>query len=335
MLRAALVALPVLVPLLAAYLIADPFKVIYAHDDYFPNPAAVGLRVSVNKGMATVRNYERQVAQGRNYNAFIFGSSISCYYSPEEWAEILGADARPYHFDSSSETLVQMGQKAEYLHNRGSEIKYALVVLDPWIMLGRDEDSPFSINPPEVQPSLAHIMKFHYTFFRASMNADFLKSYIYSIFAGEPLEIGRNKVFEDQPIVYDSLTNHKSVPLWDSIIAQDPAGFYAAHPLMPSPATSEQAAEAIDNKSHLALEAMARIFAADGTDYEVIIGPNRRKLTLNDKDLHKLQTIFGASHVHDFSRIWVNELEADTMLYDNVHYRPVFASRLLHAAYDR
>lgn len=334
MLKAALVALTVLAAAVAFYVIADPFMVIGRHD-YFPDPVREKLRISANKGMATVRNYERQVSQGREYNAFIFGSSISCYYDPAEWARILGGDVRPYHFDSSSETLTQMAQKVEYLHHKGQKIEYALVVLDPWVMQEHDEESPYMVSPPELDGTLMHRLKFYYTFFRASTNADFLKSYIYSNFTGEPSTVGRNRVYEEQPIVYDPVTNHESMPEWDSLIAHDPARFYAEHPLMSSPQKAVQAPVTIKDEYRDALERIARIFAADGTEYQVIIGPNRRKVTTNESDRRQLYALFGKDRVHDFSAILVDALECDTLLYDNVHYRPSFASRLLRAAYGR
>lgn len=333
MLRAALVSLPVLAAAIAFFVIADPYKVIGGRDDYYPDPATENMRVSVNKGMATVRNYERQVAQGRQYNAFIFGSSISCYYDPHEWARLLGGDVRPYHFDSSSETLIQMARKVEYLDARGQRIDYALVVLDPVVMQWNDENDPYAMTPPELEPSVLGKIKFYYGYFRSATNADFLKSYLYSKATGEARQIGRNIIFERQPIVHDPVTNHEYLTEWDKQIAHDPAKFYAEHPLMPSPAEIAEAPATINDEKYRALESIIRKFNADQTDYQVIIGPNRQKKYLNRSDLQKLQAIFGSERVHNFSRTWVNELETDTLLYDNVHYRPSFATRLLHATY--
>lgn len=335
--KGAAIALATLVPLLVFFLAADPFKTLWSHESFYPDPQHNPLRVGLNKGYVTVENFKTQVRKGHTYNAFIFGSSISIYYDAHEWARLLNADSTsvsPYHFDSSNESIQEMADKVEYLDRTGHRIDYALVILDPIIMsLDPDPDSPARIPHPHISGSILDRLRFDYLFFRASTNADFLKSYLPSHLLGRPLDNGRNPVFEPQPIVYDATVNQESLPLWDSIISTSPELFYARHPLLPSPPSVSESPAILTQEKREALEKIAAIFRHHGTNYKVIVGPNRRKISLSGSDLRRLQSVFGTDKVYDFSRDMAPELEADTLLYDNTHYRPVFALRLMQAAY--
>ncbi len=373
LLRAMLLLLCAALPCVALYLWLDPFKVVRQYGDYMENPDEVALRVGMNKGVVTLKAYESafEGAGGfdglREPNAFIFGSSISCYYDAREWAGMLqrsrGAEAVwPFHFDSASESPMSMARKVEYLHDGGAPLDYALVILDPIIMANPDQDSPFAIDPPELHHEAFYPLHFHYTFFRGAMNFDFMKSFIAGHLTGEAKNFGHNPIFEEQPIVYDKLTNQETLPLWDSLIRTDPEGFYAEHPLLP-PADSVTAGKALlaplirgasqgsgasqdggllfdgdsGNSALLerteAFERIAQIFREHATDYEVIVSPNRRGVGLAAADLATLQAIFGKDRVHDFSYSEAPQLRQDTLLYDNTHYRPPFASRLLRRVY--
>lgn len=339
MLKSLLMTLPVVIPAIAFYLWADPFMTVRRDADCFPDPDRYPARIGVNKGMATLRDYERMRAEGRRYNAFIFGSSISCTYDVREWRRLLGGDGgvdvRPFHFDSSSETLMQMAEKVEYLDAKGDTIRHALIVLDPIVMSGEPTDAPFAVDPPELHPGPLYFLKFHYTFFRASTNADFFKSWLPAKVYGKPFDNGRNRIFNPQPIVYDATTNQESLPEWDSLIANSPETFYSRYPLAESPAAPTESRRLLVGERSEALKRIAEIFRAQHTDCRIIIGPNRRKVTLNRGDREWLYTVFGAGRVHNFSLTLCRELERDTLLYDNTHYRPVFATRMMRLVYGR
>lgn len=317
------------------YVCADPFKVIRDYDGYFSDPVANPVRVGINKGLITVNNYHRRVADGQRYNGFIFGSSISCYYDAKEWAALAGrpGEVSPYHFDSSGESIEGMAQKVEYLDGIGQNIDYALLVLDPIIMENEYSDTPAGVNPPRMHKSLIETLNFHYKIFRAGTNADFFKSWIPASIEGIPFNNGHNLLFQLQPIIYDSVTNQETMPMWDSMISSDPKTFYADHQLAEPPEAATVAAAHIKGIKGEALRTISRIFGKNNTDYQVIISPNRRKVMLNPADLDSLDMIFGKGRVHDFSHTMVDALTCDTLLYDNTHYRPAFALRLMREVY--
>lgn len=336
MLKGVLMTLPVLVPFLVYYIIADPFMVLRTPKDYFSSSPETTPQVGVNKGVVTINAYEHQRKQGREYNAFIFGSSISCHYDAEEWADLIGDQKiEPFHFDSSNESVEQMKEKVEYLDKKGADIDYALIVLDPIILTRENNDAPTSIDSPNLHEGLFHFLKFHYTFFRASTNSDFLKSWIPGKIMGKPVLYGNNEVFEKQPIIYNEVRNEEKLPLWDSLIRLNPEKFYSEHKLMPSPKTPLTPEPAITPQKKKSFEEIAEIFKRQNTDVRILIGPNRAKVVLNPSDLITLQEIFGKERVYDFSRSHVNDLENDTLLYDNTHYRPVYSSELMRLIYGK
>lgn len=336
MLRAIGVVLPVVSVTVGWYLWEDPYKVVRHYECYLPDPRHTPVRVGINKGMVTITNYLDRIGEGRHYNAFIFGSSVSCLYDADSWAHLADTTgrARPYHFDSSGETLLSLADKVEYLHHRGQPIDYALVVLDPIIMANDKASGPALVNPPQLHKSLWEWLDYHYTFFRAATNADFFKSWLPYKLTGRAYANGRNLVFEPQPIVYDSLTNQETIPQWDSLIVNAPEEFYAQYPLLPSPSSLTESPVVITAPKADALRRVAQVFHDRHTDYHIIIGPNRMKETLNQHDLRLMKQIFSPERVHDYSASMAAELECDTLLYDNVHYRRPFALCLMRLAYE-
>lgn len=335
MLKAVAVVLPVVAIAVVWYVSADPYKVLRSYDTYLPDPCRCPVRVGINKGLITVTDFEERVAGGARYNAFIFGSSVSCYYDARQWAALAdtAGGASAFHFDSSGETLTAMADKVEYLDREGHDIDYALVVLDPIVMTYNDNESPFTLAPPQLHKNIMERLKYHYTYFRAAVNADFFKSWLPYVVTRRAYANGHNLVFEPQPIVYDPSVNQESVPQWDSLIAADPARFYSQYPLIASPDSVTHSARVLDADRIAALRRVARVFDSQATDYQIIIGPNRRKIALNSDDLKLLKQIFDFNRVHDFSRSMAAALECDTLLYDNTHYRPSFSTLLMRRAY--
>lgn len=337
MIKALAITLPVLVPAVVCFIWADPFMVFGSADRFYPDPAEHKARVGLNKGMVSVRNYEERLKEGNRYNAFIFGSSLSCYYDAREWVKYLGADSAsvsPYHFDSSGEVLEQLAAKIDYLDRSGAQIDHALIVLSPLVVQGHNENkNPMTMDAPQYRRNPLYPLHYYYTFFRAATNSDFLKSWVPGRLVGEPLQVGNNPVFEPQPIVYDPLTNQESMPQWENMISTNPAEFYSRYPLMEPPKEITVGTRSLTGQREKLLRDMARIFAGHNTDLRIIIGPTREKLVLNPEDKKTLIDIFGPDVVKDFSLSHVNDLETDTLMYDNTHYRPVYADRLMEQTY--
>lgn len=332
------VVLTAALPLGVWYVMTDPVKVLRHYDgrECFPDPKSDTICAGINKGLITLNNLECREAEGRRYNAFIFGASVSCVYDADTWARLADptGHARPYHMDSAMESLVSMARKIAYLDRTGHNIDYALIVLDPFIISADPNDDPPYIDPPQLHESWLETLKYHYIFWRESTNADFLKSWIPASISRRRIVYGRSAIFRDTISVYNPATNQVTMPLIDSIIAADPKALYAIHTLPPVPDTPTETPVAIIGSRLRALLRIADIFQRRHTDCRIIIAPNRYQATLNATDLRTLQTIFGVHAIHDFSSTLAKDLAEDTLLYDRSHYRPVFATRMMRMAYS-
>ena len=85
-----------------------------------------------------------------------------------------------------------MARKIGYLDRNGIPVRHALIVLDPIILATEPTDGPAYLDPPQLHDSFMETIRYHYAYFRAAVNADFLKSYIPSCIKKQPLENGHN-----------------------------------------------------------------------------------------------------------------------------------------------
>lgn len=335
--RTLLVALPLPLIAVALYAVCDPYRVIRDYGgDYFSR-SAEDVRTGINKGVVTLSAYNAAKARGEQPNSFIFGASISCCFDARTWAEYLEDSVRivPFHFDSSGESLVSLAAKIDYLCRNSARLRHALVVLDPLIMERGEVTGPFAMDPPALHPGAAYLLKFHYTYLRATVNADFLKSMAGYALTGRAVQVGRNPIFQTQPVDYDRAVNQENLSQWDALISADPEAYYSVHPLAaPAKAVSESA-PVLDDEKREALRAIAGRFRQAHTDYRIVIMPNRRKVSLNAEDRAFMRGIFAPDRVRDLSAVMAPMLDADTMMYDNVHFRPAVALAAMDSVYGR
>ena len=320
------------------FLSTDPFKAVYAYpaQEYFPDPDKFPARISINKGVATLSAFEQNMQSGDTCNSFIFGSSISIYYDINHWKEKLRNPnkVKAMHFDSSSESIYSLRRKIDFLDSKLAEISNALIVLDPIIMANEENELPYAIDSPKLHPhDPLFKLRYLYTFFRASTNADFFKNWLPYKIDGKVHRNAHNSLFEPQPIKYEYKQNQESLSEFDTIILSNPELYYTKFPLLESPDSITFSKPILTPDKLDAFRAICSVFKRHNTAVKVIIGPNRRKIALNPTDKDSLIAIFGSSNVSDFSATLAYKLECDTLLYDNTHYRPSFASELLDLAY--
>lgn len=322
-LKSLLVASLPLALLAALYTVADPFKVL-RRTDWFADD------VSVNKGVVTATNYRQRHEAGAHYDAFIFGSSLSCYYRADDWRRYLPAGASVYHLDSSGQTTLTMRRMAEMADRGGDTIRHALVILDPFIFnVERERDAMVYLDPPQIRDEWWYAPWFHARMFSHFADVRFLSEYLPWRFGG----VRRGDlIFEPQPIVWDSVANEETMPLWDAAIEADAEAFHARSPLPPVPDRYTAMPDAIDTDERADLEAIAAIFARHDTDFRVIIGPNRRRALLSEADDSTLRAIFGDRYLN-LGREFAPDAADPANFYDPTHYRHPLARRLLLRAY--
>lgn len=329
-----IVCVPVFIAV-AIYIAIDPFNVVHRHSlnevvesDYFMNP-----HVMVNKGYMSIKSLEQRRDEGDVPDSFIFGASISCYYEVEYWKNIIKAVVMPQHFDSSDEGVGSLRRKIEFLLDEGYNLNNALIILDPHILEYETYgDAIWSMDYPGIAGWWTW-PRWHYRFFSAFYDREFLTSYFPSA-AGLGNKIyGRVDIFEHQPMVYDMYRNEESIPSWDTNIVQRPELFYAYRGLITSrvPHCSEPCR--IDESKEKEYRNIARLL--ENTDYHVIVSPTLDCDTLSDRDSRLLTSIFGRERFHNFSGSMVEVALNDSNWYDNKHYRAPVARMLMDKAYGR
>ncbi len=325
---AVIIAIPPMI-LIFVYLTFDPFKILRPYDNYFAN----GL--SVNKGMVTVTTFEAE-NDNYHYNSFILGSSIACYYNADTWKNFLTSDARPYHFDTSNQPIKTLRRTVEYLEKNADSIKNVLIVLDPFIFrITADKTDMVLIDPYQIRDEWWYKTFFHYKMICHFFNIKYLVSYLPWLWSGEEKCYSDINIFEPQPIEWRRDINEESIPLWDDSISLHPKAFYSTHriycTLQPYYSSNTNL---IDNDKEKDIQTIADILERNGTSYKVVVGPNLRHEVLNDCDDMLLSSIFG-EHYYNLGKEFAKEMSDSTNFYDNTHYRPSFASKIMHRIYSK
>ena len=89
----------------------------------------------------------------------------------------------------------------------------------------------------------------------------------------------------------------------------------------------------IEQKQLLLLKEIKAIFNSQKTNYKIIIMPLYDQIKLNDKDIKKLNNIFGESNIYDFSGI--NEYTKDmTNYYEDSHFKNNVGHNILNTIYN-
>lgn len=329
--RVGLLCLVPLLPVIVAYLVLDPFKVLRAHSDYYSDG------IGKNKGVVTLRTFD----EGNpvwHYDSFIIGSSVSCHYPVEEWKKYLPEGAVPFHLDSSNQTIHCTRLYVEYLDTHAYAIRDVLWVLSPFILELRQEEQPQGCAiPPALLPSDVDKALFQYDYFRIFATEGFLKAYLPWLLTGRKTDdvSGRMRVFELQPVVYDPQTNEERLPEWDAAIASDREAFYAEHTILtpPSDAPYRMAPESLSDADKEDLRAIASILKRHNARLKIIMAPELSLTVPNRADTEFFSALFGDNYV-DLTREFRSELQEPANFYDNTHYRPVLAAKFMRRAYN-
>lgn len=315
--------------MVAVYMWFDPFKVLRWHDDPF------GDSLGINKGMLSVQSFERYNA-AEEFDSFIIGSSVSCYYDVDEWKRYLPDSVSVTHFDSSTQTPSTLALFVEYLERERVPLRHALVVLAPEVLsfVYNPEKLP-SINPPAVVRNPLYALNFHYKFLCGFLSYRYLEPYLTWRTTGQRVESPGVYVFNRQPIEYEHVVNQESVPQWERWMDSDPEGFYRSFPtqgFMPPDAPYTGLPREISEEYREALRRVAAVFRRQGTDYKVILGPSPGLYVLNDEQERFMRDTFG-EHFVNLTREFRAEQSDSTNFYDRIHYRPRMASKYLHRSY--
>lgn len=330
--RVAIMAAIPLLPFVVAYLWLDPYKVLRSYDDYFSD----GL--GVNKGVVTVTAFKKSYPV-YGYDSFILGSSISCYYPAREWVRYLPAGAKPFHMDSSGQTIHNTRLFLEYIDRECTEINNVLIVCSPHILkiVYEDNSLPGTIPPEVAGGGWKYLWDYHYNFFKRLSTYGYYASYIPWRLHGQRKDhMPDAHLFEPQPIIYQESINEERIPQWDCEIETDSAGFYSRHEIhIPEKdAPYVVCGRLIDEDMQADFRRIAEILHRRGTSYRIIFSPTVHLEILCEDDDRFLRATFGDGYVN-LTGEFREELYDRKNWYDNTHYRSVLATKFMQRAYGR
>lgn len=320
-------SLPVIVLFLTVIYI-DFFK-IFGFQDYYSNQ-----KVGLNRGVVTTSTYNN-FREKEKYNSFIFGSSRSQAFKCKNWAKYLESEARPFHFDASSESAWGISKKMAYIDELGDTIKNALIIIDRSTLTKINQsDNHLLISMPCISKS-THI-EYYWCFISASLNPKFLTAYIdYSIFNKyRPyMEALIKKSKYDHTV---DITNCDIWYGWDREIESDSTEYYNKlinKGLFYKRPKKDIIECPVSLKEETQLRNIKTILTKHNTRYKIVISPLYDQIPMEKAQINLLERIFGKEHIYNFSG--VNQLtEPIYNFYETSHYRPHIANEILSIIYN-
>lgn len=308
-----------------AYVIIDPFMVIYQYDD-FNKRSYIGKNrdyISTEMLMSNSQKY--------TYDSFILGSSTALSFAPSIWKDFIDTDNNVYTFDASGENIVGIWSKIKYLHSNGYQLRNVLLVLENNDFVPFVNDVPIFMKHTGVYPSSR--FAFHYAFFLSSVELKFVTAVAVHLVSGRFYPF-MNDILVPGSYNYDPITNEfYNTGLWDAI-KKDSVRFYVERASIFPLRTGEYAEDnrSISDQHRVMLEEIKNIFDDQGTSYRILISPALKQVSFNKDDLSILKNIFREEYVFDFTGI--NEFTESIADYtDATHFKRSLAKRMLKIVY--
>ena len=332
--RFVLLSLLALLPALlvvAFYLIKDPFHVVKPYQGKVYDECDT-LSLTINWGHVTIESFKYFDPQ-EHFDSFIFGSSLSGYYRIQDWRRHLPADARPFHFNATRETLHGILDKLRYLTAHGTHIRHALLIIEDEMLQRRPLDADvLYVRHPQTTGDVSW-WKFHQMFFNTYRHPDIIAYLICP-------EAMTRRVLDKGYATTDITTRieplNEGYYRWaDSVIAVNPDVYYTPqhiaryrHNMKCMPCPSKITAEVED-----LLRGIADVLDQQGADYHIIIPPHYATEAISSSDLYQMEAIFGAARVHDYSHDAAMGSDLH-YYYDDGHLIAQECARLMDSAYQ-
>ncbi len=325
------VGIPALL-LVGIYVAVDPFKAVWDYDDYFAEDAAGNVRAGINKGMISFANFNKY-NPSRRFDSFILGSSVSITYRADEWKKYLPEDARPFHFDSSAESIHSMLLKLRYIESCGNDIRNALIVMSVKEFELYDRLKPPYVNPWQIDPDVSFV-DYHWMYITSFYNREFLRSYAAAKLFNRETDVSYIKSIDKESIRVIPEINEEISWQYDLDIVSDPKRYASEHYADLDRHDPEENPPYASAEAMADLREIADILRRHATDYRVVIGPRRNKSYTNHADVDSLRSVFGPGRVFDLSKDMAYVADNDTAYYDEIHYRQWVSADILSRLYS-
>lgn len=291
------------------YLYADPFLILGTYDNIY---ATDKPHLELNEDYAATETFLKQYPSA-HYDAYIFGSSRSRYYTPDQLEKRVPA-IKAFHFGVASETLFGVAGKLKLIDKEGSDIKSVLIIADAEL-LSKSGNSSGHLFRKHPMVSGESASDFQFTSFMDFFNFEAISAYIKL-----PASMPKGKKDPQLEAEKKILANRDS--------------FYGPrmHIFYEREALQRYSKPVIFMEQRGLLMDMKAIFEKHHTDFRIVLSPMYDQKKLNPQDMKTLFTIFGAEHIYDFSGI--NDITGNKYnYYETEHYRPAIAYRILDSVY--
>jgi hypothetical protein len=306
----------------------DPFKVFFNYNDYYTNNPITGNREDICVKLLN--------KAPNNFSNFIIGSSRSQAYKTAYWSNLINqAQNTTFHYDGSAFGLYRTTNSIKYLAKK-YKIKNVLLIVDA-DLFGETTNNPghLFIQPPMVSKESKYA--YYITFLKASLDVKFIGyNLIYKLtgnyydFMGHHLRKSKkshtfNNSTGDVWYAYDQDIKSDSVSYYANLISK--GVFYERKKI-------EQSKPLIGEAQVKLLNEIKHVVSKNNINIKVVISPLYDQITFNDGDKQFLKKIFGNTNVYDFSGK-NNFTENISNYYENSHYKPYIANRIMDSVYNK
>ena len=311
-----------------AYLLYDPFMVLYHYEDYNKKVFIPKNRDFISTEMY-INNREKY-----NYDSFIFGSSAALFVPPSVWQGYLNDYDFIYSFDASRENIIGIWSKIKFIDGMNKSITNALVIIDYDKAFNQlERENVLFTKHYKVLPS--SLIDFQYRNFLKIINPSLLRALISYLTSKEFKPFMAEFLIEEDSYI-DPVTNEYLCFSIKEELKTDSLKYYELRKeKFPSRTGTFQEIKPQINEEHIRmLMEMKEIFTKNNTCFRLIIAPNYEQISFSGSDLEILNSIFGKESVFDFSGI---NRYSDQMsnFYDGLHFKTYAWRELLDIAYSR
>lgn len=306
--------------IISAYIIYDPFRVIWEYDDY----------IEKGSGNAAYTSYKILTREDSiPFNSFIVGSSRSNNWPWKEWEKYLDSTACAFHLNQNGDGVLRALERIQFVYNHVERVQNILLIVDrEWLIQTDHPDNIQFRNPWQMRPKKDYfdfqLAAFKFFFFEEGFKKHFHigRDYKYVLpfyrdERNEPHSIGKEWAITCDPKFY-----------YENMAFQHKDGYK----FMKRDSVEQVDEQIISEECIALLSQIHQLFEEGQTDYKMVVSPMYNQIKLNPIDKAILDSIFGAENVFDYSGI--NKYTADSLnYYEASHYRPHVATEILEEIY--
>ena len=311
---------------LTAYIVIDPFMVIFKYNDFNKRSYIPKNRDYVSSEVYLMNR------ETEKYNSFIFGSSTALFVRPSTWMSYLPDTAKVFSFDASRENIIGIWSKIKYIDHRNDPIENAVFVIDYNYAFDKlDRENVLFVKHPRICHSSWY--NFQYKNLLKIFDISLIRSLLVYALTNEFKPYMSDCLLNERSYINPVTNEYTNFSIQEELNADSLRYYEIRRDRFPERSGTEREYRQQITSDHIKmLNEIKRVFVKHGTDYKIIIAPNYQQISFNKKDLEILRSVFGADRVFDFTGI--NSISDEkSNFYDGLHFKPYVGKQLLDTAY--